>query len=87
VGTPLCGGQVGTWAKVFMAAAILRVVHCIVGAAETTRLFGCWKFGEEAGVGLVDVGAAECVGTPHVAGALVSGGGGGCTLVRRHGRC
>jgi len=87
VGTPFGGRQVRTRAKVLVAAAILRVVHCIVGAAETTRLLGCWKRGEEAGVGLVGVGAAERVGTPHVAGALVSGDGCGCTLVRRHDRC
>jgi hypothetical protein len=87
VGTPLGGRQVRTRAKVLVAAAVLRVVHCIVGAAETTRVLGCWKCGEEAGVGLVEVGAAERVRSPHVAGALVPGGGGGCTLVRRHDRC
>jgi hypothetical protein len=85
MGAPLCGGQVGTRAKAFMSAAILRVVHCIVSAAETTRVLGCWKRGEEAGVGVVDVGAAKRVGPPHVAGTLVTGSGCCCALTGRHG--
>jgi len=87
MGAPLYGGQVRAGAKIFMAAAVLGSVHCIVSAAETTRLLGCRKRGEEAGIGLVEVDSAERVGTPCVAGALVAGGGCCGALTGRHDRC